>query len=206
MKTQSSSLPLPRIGLYGDADDTVSVLGQPDTVHNLIWEVDRAPSLADISLPIRLISQNVPTHALLKTSCYAFARAVVDTVFIIFNGYGPRLGFLTSPAHFLYFTLLRTTRGSKTCPRYLFFRLFYFLSLRPSASTSRKLETSHDCRPLSVTDVIFPRLHYRIMTDDFLVNILLFDNIQVHTEHMSQASQQHSLAYSSYHHSSLSFY
>jgi hypothetical protein len=81
-----------RLGLWGPADDTVTVHHSPTTnnqdqcLQHFTWAPDAAPLLENISLMVFLVHLLMPQYCLFKTSCYTFARAVGDSTDRIFNG------------------------------------------------------------------------------------------------------------------------
>lgn len=118
---------LARLGMYGNAVDTVSVLGPVTTIniphnskciHHLTWPAKQAPSLVVISRHIAVIHHALlpDYYCLLKTSCYSFARAVIDCIYIIHGGTHwqtaerDRPGFLTPGSHLLWIIPVGMTR------------------------------------------------------------------------------------------------
>ena len=78
---------LARLGIYGAATDTVEVLGSAATYHihhrrlnHLTWSAEQAPLLVDVAALIAGVHAAIPNYCLLKSSCYAFARAVLESI------------------------------------------------------------------------------------------------------------------------------
>lgn len=108
---------LSRLGLYGTADDTITVLGHNVDIealvtpglhkmlHHLTWDPhpETRPSLADASIFISHIHQSLPHYSLLRTSCCTFARALFECIHLAFDGgEEPQRGcFLTRQSYFL---------------------------------------------------------------------------------------------------------
>ena len=107
---------LARMGIHGPADDTVTTLGNHSLVNvahtlahshkllcRLTWTPEHAPPLLNISLFIRDINQAIPHYWLLKSSCYAFARALLETIHLTYDGTAELGGqcFLTRRSYFL---------------------------------------------------------------------------------------------------------
>lgn len=107
---------LARVGVYGPADDTVTTLGNHSSVNvthtlahshkllcRLTWTPEHAPPLLNISVFIRDINQALPHYQLLRSSCYAFARALLETVHLTYDGTAVHGGqcFLTRRSYFL---------------------------------------------------------------------------------------------------------
>ncbi|KAG6370542.1 hypothetical protein JVT61DRAFT_11330 [Boletus reticuloceps] len=80
-----------RLGLWGSATDTVEVQSPPSAVpvqqiHRLTWQQNNAPTLLRISYLVSTVHHRMPYYCLLKTSCYAFARAIKDAIYRKYNG------------------------------------------------------------------------------------------------------------------------
>ena len=99
-----------RLGIYGDATDTISILGRTATyrthhrrLNRLTWTPGEAPLLANVTTLIVLIHRAMPTYHLIKSSCYAFARAVIESVHFAYNGTAMQNGdsLLTRRSYFL---------------------------------------------------------------------------------------------------------
>ncbi|KAF8125124.1 hypothetical protein EV363DRAFT_1351585 [Boletus edulis] len=86
-----------RFGLWGSATDTVEVQAPPS-------DGPSAPTLLRISLLVVRVHDRMPFYCLLKTSCYAFARAIKDAVYRKYNGSATvpnRPRFLTRQSYFM---------------------------------------------------------------------------------------------------------
>ncbi|KAF8443314.1 hypothetical protein L210DRAFT_948726, partial [Boletus edulis BED1] len=75
-----------KLGLWGSATDTVEVQAPPSAVpvqeiHRLTWQQNNAPTLLRISVLVVQVHSRMPFYCLVKTSCYAFARAIKDAVY-----------------------------------------------------------------------------------------------------------------------------
>ena len=107
---------LARVGIYGPADDTVITLGNHSSVnvahalahsHNLLrrltWTPEHAPPLLKISFFISEINEALPHYYLLKSSCYAFAQALLEAIHLTYDGTAELGGqcFLTRRSYFL---------------------------------------------------------------------------------------------------------
>ncbi|KAF8443321.1 hypothetical protein L210DRAFT_3535555 [Boletus edulis BED1] len=99
-----------RLGLWGSATDTVEVQAPPSAVpvqeiHRLTWQQNNAPDLLRISYLVSTVHHHrMPNYCLLKTSCYAFARAIKDAIYRKYDGSAaapnpPR--FLTRQSYFM---------------------------------------------------------------------------------------------------------
>ncbi|KAF8443225.1 hypothetical protein L210DRAFT_3166425 [Boletus edulis BED1] len=111
---------LARFGLWGPATDTVVILPSGtqfphERLHRLTWPRDRAPDLFRVSLFIVTVHYRLPQYRLLKTSCYAFAGAVKDSIHLRFNGLAQaqRPQFLTHGAYVMYCIPAGTTKAQK---------------------------------------------------------------------------------------------
>ncbi|KAF8125194.1 hypothetical protein EV363DRAFT_1176698 [Boletus edulis] len=76
-----------RLGLWGPATDTIEILplGTQFTdhcLHQLTWPQHRAPDLYHISRFIHAIHTAMPRYFLVRTSCYAFAGAIKDSIHV----------------------------------------------------------------------------------------------------------------------------
>ncbi|KAF8447331.1 hypothetical protein L210DRAFT_3525965 [Boletus edulis BED1] len=116
---RNGSLPA-RLGLWGPATDTVDILPSGTQfpharLHRLTWPHDRAPDLFRASLFIETVHRRMPRYCLLKTSCYAFAGAVKDSIYIRFNGLAQaqRPPLLTREAYFMYCIPVGSTKAQK---------------------------------------------------------------------------------------------
>ncbi|KAF8120632.1 hypothetical protein EV363DRAFT_1368678, partial [Boletus edulis] len=107
-----------RLGLWGPATDTIEILplGTQFTdqcLHQLTWPQHRAPDLYHISRFIHAIHTAMPRYFLVRTSCYAFAGAIKDSIHIRFNGLGgPQpSGYLTRESRFMWCIPTGTTKA-----------------------------------------------------------------------------------------------
>ena len=101
---------LARLGIYGAVTDTIRVLGSAATYHihhyrlnYLTWTVAHAPLLVDVAALIAGVHRAIPMYCLIKSSCYAFARAVIESIHLAYNGAAMENGarFLTRRSYFL---------------------------------------------------------------------------------------------------------
>ncbi|KAG6376848.1 hypothetical protein JVT61DRAFT_873 [Boletus reticuloceps] len=107
-----------RLGLWGPATNTIEI-PPPGTqftdhcLHQLTWPQNRAPDLYHISRFIHAIHTAMPRYFLVRTSCYAFAGAIKDSIHIRFNGLGgPQpSGCLTRESHFMWCIPTGTTKA-----------------------------------------------------------------------------------------------
>ena len=109
-----------RLGLWGSADDTVTVMGPAADIqlhdkllHQLTWAPKDAPRLKCISRFMACIHYDLPESSFrLKISCHGFVRAILETIHIAFNGIvgtrQPR--FLTANARIVHLIPPGTTR------------------------------------------------------------------------------------------------
>ncbi|KAF8548342.1 hypothetical protein OG21DRAFT_1606987 [Imleria badia] len=90
----SHALPA-RLGLLGPGDNMVTVLGDATNVQlpdkclcHLTWPPDQAPHLTRITIFIYDVDCYMSEYMgyLLKTSCYLFARAIRESIYIRLNG------------------------------------------------------------------------------------------------------------------------
>lgn len=100
---------LARLGVYGKAHNTASILGRhADNVtqlSQLTWaDCDRAPSLTDISKLINSVHDSMPEYCLFRMSCYSFAHAVIHAIYLSYNGAQQQGNpdFLTRQSHLLW--------------------------------------------------------------------------------------------------------
>lgn len=82
-----------QLGLWGPADDSVTVIGNSNHVQihdkrilHLTWAPDEAPDLEQVSMVVDWVHRLLPRYHLFKTSCYSFTRAISDSVHITLNG------------------------------------------------------------------------------------------------------------------------
>ena len=83
-----------RLGLWGATDDTVTIMGPatdvqlPDKrLHQLTWTPAHAPPLTRISRLIACVHYDIPQRSVpFQSSCHAFARAVPESVHVLFDG------------------------------------------------------------------------------------------------------------------------
>ncbi|KAM6496930.1 hypothetical protein JOM56_007403 [Amanita muscaria] len=97
------------LGLCGPALDTITIC-DPNTLvmneiqlHTIEWQPNDAPRLRNIFHLIISIHDRMPIYCLLKTSCYTFARAVLEAINSVFNGHQGHQqgGFFTRQSYFL---------------------------------------------------------------------------------------------------------
>ena len=98
------------LGIYGDTTNTISVLGRTTTYHihhrhlnHLTWTPGEVPLLVDVTTLIVCVHWAMPTYHLIESSCYAFARAVIESVHFAYNGTAMQNGdsLLTRRSYFL---------------------------------------------------------------------------------------------------------
>ena len=97
------------LGLCGPALNTITIR-DPNTLvinkvqlHTIEWQPNDAPCLWNIFYIIKSIHNRMPMYCLLKTSCYMFARAVLEAINHIFNGHQgqQQQGLFTRQSYFL---------------------------------------------------------------------------------------------------------
>ncbi|KAF8345388.1 hypothetical protein F5887DRAFT_966570 [Amanita rubescens] len=109
------------LGLFGPALDTITIHDPNALVmneiqlHTIEWQPNDAPRLRNIFLLIMSIHDRMPRYCLLKTSCYTFARAVLEAINSAFNGHQghQQEGFFTRQLYFLGFIPVGITRAHK---------------------------------------------------------------------------------------------
>ena len=112
---------LARWGLCGAVHDTVLNHGYNFPIldgirlYHIDWQLEDAPRLQYVSAVIYDIHTEMPKYCLLTTSCYTFARAVLETLNGAFNGpmQDQEAGFLTQQGHFLGVIPVRMTGAQR---------------------------------------------------------------------------------------------
>jgi len=111
-RTIANHTPTARLGLWGSAEDTVTILGDitqvqiPDKrVLHLTWTPDQAPDLEHLSVLICQIHNSSPRYRLFKTCCYSFARTISDSARATLNSteHIHQTRFFTRRSHFMHF-------------------------------------------------------------------------------------------------------
>ena len=97
------------LGLCGPTLDMITIHDPNALVmneiqlHTIEWQPNDAPHLRNIFHLIKSIDNRMPMYCLLKTSCYTFARAVLEAINSIFNGHQghQQEGFFIRQSYFL---------------------------------------------------------------------------------------------------------